>query len=73
MTRPFPEPELAFAAIDLPSLLATTAARQAMTPTAQMQARLASTGPARRTPNPQNSSASFNPSAQNRMLHKNAP
>lgn len=73
MTRSIPEPEPVFVAIDLPSLLATTAARQAMTPTAQIQARLASPGPAGQAMKNRNGPSSFSPSARNLMPHKNAP
>lgn len=61
-----------FEAIDLPSLLATTAARQAMTPTAQLQARLASPGAIRHGKSEEKIASSFSTATRNLLRQKNA-
>jgi hypothetical protein len=72
MPHPPIDPDPLLEAVDLPSLLATTAARQALTPTAQMQARLAGQS---NTGNPQkaeNPPSSFSRKTLNRLSQKNA-
>jgi hypothetical protein len=81
MTEPHPDRDPVATHVDLPSLLATTSARQAMSPTARMQARLtghdgqkskrcnsSSANPASYGPGAGAPSSSFNPAARASVL-----